>query len=87
MEVSTLCSVFSGCLFDALIASRLCSDADRLALSYNRLDDFSIDPTFSLLSRLRYLNLKGNNFAQFPSAVSSLHRLTIRPVYSMILIL
>lgn len=45
---------------------------NRLALSYNRLDPFSIDPSFCLLSRLRYLNLKGNHLSQFPPPVSIL---------------
>ena len=42
----------------------------RLALSYNSLRDDSIVPSFAKLSRLRYLNLKGNDFSHFPSAVS-----------------
>ena len=46
-----------------------CADMGRLALSYNSLRDGSIAPTFARLSRLRYLNLKGNNLSQFPPAV------------------
>ena len=42
----------------------------RLALSYNSLTDGSIVDSFSRLSRLRYLNLKGNRLTQFPPAVS-----------------
>jgi hypothetical protein len=41
----------------------------RLALSYNSLRDGCIDDSFSKLSRLRYLNLKGNNLSAFPHAV------------------
>lgn len=41
----------------------------RLALSYNFLRDGSMVDSFSKLSRLRYLNLKGNKFTQFPHAV------------------
>jgi len=49
------------------------SGADgRLALSYNLLRDQSIVDSFSRLSRLRYLNLKGNRFTEFPPAVSML---------------
>ena len=44
--------------------------SDRLALSYNSLRDDSIVSSFAKLSRLRYLNLKGNGFLHFPSAVS-----------------
>lgn len=42
----------------------------RLALSYNALDDGAIVKSFSSLTRLRYLNLKGNLLTQFPEAVS-----------------
>lgn len=45
---------------------------DRLALSYNALDDGAIVKSFSTLTRLRYLNLKGNLLTQFPEAVSLL---------------
>jgi len=41
----------------------------RLALSYNALRDRSIHESFCRLSRLRYLNLKGNAFTEFPAAV------------------
>jgi hypothetical protein len=42
----------------------------RLALSYNALADGSISRSFNTLSRLRYLNLKGNQFTAIPPAVS-----------------
>ncbi|WWD16072.1 hypothetical protein CI109_100497 [Kwoniella shandongensis] len=49
----------------------------RLALSYNSLKDGSIVDSFSRLSRLRYLNLKGNYLTQFPQALSDLPALEI----------
>ncbi|ORX33417.1 RAM signaling pathway protein-domain-containing protein [Kockovaella imperatae] len=49
----------------------------RLALSYNSLADNSIVASFSRLSRLRYLNLKGNNFTEFPQALSQMTALEI----------
>lgn len=55
-------SHFAGCDWPRLIF--------RLALSYNSLRDGCIDDSFSHLARLRYLNLKGNNFTHFPQAVS-----------------
>lgn len=52
----------------------------RLALSYNALRNGSLLPVFSALTRLRYLNLKGNAFTVFPEPVrlcdSSRTRLT-----------
>lgn len=42
----------------------------RLALSYNSLTDGSIVSSFSKLSRLRYLNLKGNQLTVVPPPVS-----------------
>ena len=50
----------------------------RLALSYNALDDGAIIKSFSTLTRLRYLNLKGNLLTQFPEAVSLLRRSRIQ---------
>ena len=53
----------------------------RLALSYNALRDRSLAPSFSQLSRLRYLNLKGNQFSYFPEPVSLIrHRIMSRRV-------
>ena len=46
------------------------AESHRLALSYNSLRDGTIEDSFSRLSRLRYLNLKGNSFTCFPPAVS-----------------
>jgi hypothetical protein len=62
---------------------RLCTNADptcgeldacRLALSYNRLTANSFDSSFNTLTRLRYLNLKGNRLAAIPQVVSRLER-------------
>lgn len=41
----------------------------RLALSHNRLSEYSLDPSFSMLNRLRYLNLKGNRLKMLPHCV------------------
>jgi hypothetical protein len=41
----------------------------RLALSHNRLSEYSLDPSFSMLNRLRYLNLKGNKLKMLPQCV------------------
>lgn len=49
----------------------------RLALSYNFLKDGSMVDSFSMLSRLRYLNLKGNKFIQFPHAITQMPALEI----------
>ncbi|KAK8869664.1 hypothetical protein IAR55_000232 [Kwoniella newhampshirensis] len=49
----------------------------RLALSYNSLKDGSIVDSFARLSRLRYLNLKGNYLTQFPQALTDLAALEI----------
>ncbi|WVO14018.1 hypothetical protein L204_101643 [Cryptococcus depauperatus] len=49
----------------------------RLALSYNLLRDWSIVDSFAKLSRLRYLNLKGNSFSQFPPAIIQMPALEI----------
>lgn len=49
----------------------------RLALSYNFLRDGSMVDSFSKLSRLRYLNLKGNKFTQFPHAITQMPALEI----------
>ncbi|WVQ71691.1 hypothetical protein IAR50_001232 [Cryptococcus sp. DSM 104548] len=49
----------------------------RLALSYNLLRDNSIVDSFGKLSRLRYLNLKGNHFTQFPVAITQIPALEI----------
>jgi hypothetical protein len=48
-----------------------------LALSYNALHNGCIVDSFSRLSRLRYLNLKGNRFTEFPAAVREPSRLCI----------
>lgn len=42
----------------------------RLALSYNSLRDGCITPRFASLTRLRYLNLKGNQLTGIPTPVS-----------------
>lgn len=47
----------------------------RLALSYNALRDGCISPSFASLSRLRYLNLKGNHLTSVPAPVSLLWNL------------
>lgn len=47
------------------------ADTVRLALSYNHLEYNSISLSFGTLTRLRYLNLKGNRLTGFPEAVSS----------------
>ncbi len=39
----------------------------RIALGHNKLS--TLPPAFSLLSRLRYLNLKSNSFDEFPDVV------------------
>ncbi|WWC89870.1 uncharacterized protein L201_004798 [Kwoniella dendrophila CBS 6074] len=49
----------------------------RLALSYNSLTNDSISYKFSQLSRLRYLNLKGNYLTEFPRAITELAGLEI----------
>ncbi|KAL7424160.1 RAM signaling network component [Cryptotrichosporon argae] len=49
----------------------------RLALSYNALRDHSLSSSFAKLHRLRYLNLKGNHFTEFPYAILSLPALEI----------
>ncbi|EIW66273.1 hypothetical protein TREMEDRAFT_65543 [Tremella mesenterica DSM 1558] len=49
----------------------------RLALSYNALRDGAIAHSFSRLSMLRYLNLKGNQFTQFPPALTDMLSLEI----------
>ncbi|ODO10734.1 hypothetical protein I350_01331 [Cryptococcus amylolentus CBS 6273] len=49
----------------------------RLALSYNLLRDNSIVDSFGKLSRLRYLNLKGNHFTKFPVAITQIPALEI----------
>ncbi|WVR05328.1 hypothetical protein IAU60_002342 [Kwoniella sp. DSM 27419] len=49
----------------------------RLALSYNALRDGCIADSFCRLSRLRYLNLKGNYLTQFPSALPDMPALEI----------
>ncbi|WVQ98890.1 hypothetical protein IAU59_006021 [Kwoniella sp. CBS 9459] len=49
----------------------------RLALSYNSLRDASIVDSFGRLSRLRYLNLKGNYLTQFPPALTEMTALEI----------
>lgn len=41
---------------------------DRIALGFNRLT--MLPEAFALLSRLRYLTLKNNNFTVFPDVVS-----------------
>ncbi|KAJ9123227.1 hypothetical protein QFC22_001422 [Naganishia vaughanmartiniae] len=55
----------------------------RLALSHNRLTESSLDPSFSMLNRLRYLNLKGNKLKSLPQCVLSIsqNRLTRLPGY------
>lgn len=42
----------------------------RLALSYNALRDGCFSPRFTTLTRLRYLNLKGNQLTIIPPLVS-----------------
>ncbi len=42
----------------------------RLALSYNHLQHYSFDRSLNMLTRLRYLNLKGNKLTQLPAVVS-----------------
>ncbi|WVQ78593.1 hypothetical protein IAT38_000679 [Cryptococcus sp. DSM 104549] len=49
----------------------------RLALSYNLLKDGAIADSFMKLSRLRYLNLKGNFLTQFPHAITQMPALEI----------
>ena len=49
--------------------------AFRLALSYNRLTVNSFSSTFNTLTRLRYLNLKGNRLTAIPQVVSRLERI------------
>ncbi|ORY28256.1 RAM signaling pathway protein-domain-containing protein [Naematelia encephala] len=49
----------------------------RLALSYNSLRDGSIVDSFARLSRLRYLNLKGNDLTRFPQALTQIASLEI----------
>lgn len=44
----------------------------RLALSHNRLSEHSLDPSFSTLNRLRYLNLKGNKLKVLPHCVCAI---------------
>lgn len=49
----------------------------RLALSYNALRDNSLAASFSKLSRLRYLNLKGNELTAVPAPLLELASLEI----------
>ncbi|KAL1411068.1 RAM signaling network component [Vanrija albida] len=49
----------------------------RLALSYNSLRDGSIAASFASLSRLRYLNLKGNHLSFVPPSITELPALEI----------
>ncbi|KAK6903093.1 hypothetical protein I203_108355 [Kwoniella mangroviensis CBS 8507] len=49
----------------------------RLALSYNNLTNDSISYRFAHLSRLRYLNLKGNYLTEFPRPITELAALEI----------
>ncbi|WRT67282.1 uncharacterized protein IL334_004249 [Kwoniella shivajii] len=49
----------------------------RLALSYNGLTNDSIADSFSSLSRLRYLNLKGNYLTEFPKPITEIASLEI----------
>ncbi|WVW82929.1 hypothetical protein I302_104944 [Kwoniella bestiolae CBS 10118] len=49
----------------------------RLALSYNNLTNESISYRFAQLSRLRYLNLKGNYLTEFPRPITELAALEI----------
>ncbi|KAG7086559.1 hypothetical protein E1B28_002507 [Marasmius oreades] len=49
------------------------SRVQRIALNYNRLTTIPME--FALLSRLRYLNLKGNCFSVFPDVLTLMHSL------------
>ncbi|KAJ9100012.1 hypothetical protein QFC19_005830 [Naganishia cerealis] len=52
----------------------------RLALSHNRLSESSLDPSFSMLNRLRYLNLKGNKLKSLPPCLLEMPSLEILDV-------
>ncbi|KAJ9107530.1 hypothetical protein QFC21_000987 [Naganishia friedmannii] len=52
----------------------------RLALSHNRLTESSLDPSFSMLNRLRYLNLKGNKLKLLPQCLLEMPSLEILDV-------
>lgn len=52
----------------------------RLALSYNRLHELSFHDSFTLLGRLRYLNLKGNDLRALPAALAAMPSLEILDV-------
>lgn len=56
----------------------------RIALAYNRLT--TLPMAFALLSRLRYLVLRNNNFSTFPNIVGTLFNCLLRlhdlPLYA-----
>lgn len=65
--------------------SRSISTYRRLALSHNRLSEYSLDPSFSMLNRLRYLNLKGNKLKALPQCVranSGVHSGCVNSIFS-----